>query len=125
MDQFSHEPPLDPADEDVAAARLGARDSLLLAAHLRLGDDSSLHQVRIRNLSSGGLMVEYVDHVAVGTSADVEVRNIGWVKGRVAWATEGRIGIAFDHEIDPMAARKPVGTGRKTPHFVKPVLPRR
>lgn len=123
MDQFSHDPSFDTDDE--AAARTGSRDSLLLSAQLRIVGESAIHLVRVRNLSPGGLMAEYAEPVSIGAAVDVEVRNIGWIKGRVAWATDGRLGIAFDREVDPLAARKPVGGGKKTPDFVKPILPRR
>lgn len=112
-------------DEAAAAGRHGSRDSLLLAAQLRFDGDPEIHGVRVRNLSAGGLMAEYPGEVEIGDRIQVEVRNIGWIKGRIAWATDGRIGIAFDREVDPMAARKPVGQGKKTPHFVKPILPQR
>jgi hypothetical protein len=56
---------------------------------------------------------------------EVEVRGVGWVSGRIAWATDGRVGIAFDTPIDPLLARKPVGGGTQTPTFVKPIFTRR
>jgi hypothetical protein len=46
------------------------------------------------------------------------VRGIGWLDGHIAWTAEGRIGIAFEREIDPMAARKPVAT--RSTSIVKP-----
>lgn len=124
MDQYSYDPLNALSAEDVTGQRHGARDSLLLAAQLRVANDQPV-QVRVRNLSSGGLMAEYAGAAAAGTPVEVEVRGVGWVGGRIAWATDGRIGVAFDREIDPMLARKPVGTGKHTPSFVKPVLPRR
>jgi hypothetical protein len=80
---------------------------------------------RVRNLSSGGLMAEYAAPVQSGTPVEIEVRGVGWVKGRIAWATDGRVGVAFDIEIDPMLARKPVGKGAQTPAFTKPIITRR
>lgn len=106
MDQFS----IDHLNDDIgddASQRNGSRDSLLLTAQLRTSDGIDI-TVRVRNLSSGGLMAEYSQPVAIGTPVDVEVRGVGWIKGRIAWTAEGRIGIAFMDEIDPMAARKPV-----------------
>ncbi|MGJ3626522.1 PilZ domain-containing protein [Sphingomonas sp. MMS24-JH45] len=70
--------------------------------------------MRVRNISAGGLMAEVPEPITPENSAiRIEVRGIGWVSGRVAWQTEGRIGIAFDQEIDPRRARKPV-TGSNT-----------
>ena len=40
----------------------------------------------------------------------IELRGIGEIGGRIAWATDGRIGVAFDQQIDPMRARKPVAS---------------
>lgn len=125
MDQNPHQSELSEEEEAAAAGRHGSRDSLLLAAQLRFDGDPEIHAVRVRNLSSGGLMAEHAGFVDVGDRLEVDVRNIGWVKGRIAWATDGRIGIAFDREVDPMAARKPVGQGKKTPSFAKPILPKR
>lgn len=111
MDQFSTDPPNAGPNDDPSSQRSGSRDSLLLAAQLRVDDEPEM-TVRVRNLSAGGLMAEYAQPAAPGMRVEVEVRGVGWIGGRIAWAAEGRIGIAFDREIDPMAARKPVGAGR-------------
>ncbi|MEI9927995.1 MAG: PilZ domain-containing protein [Sphingomonas sp.] len=124
MDQFSYDPLLALSAEDFTGQRSGARDSLMLTAQLKL-DGKPETQVRVRNLSSGGLMAEYGAPVAQGTPLEVDVRGVGWVTGRIAWSAEGRVGIAFDQEIDPLLARKPVGKGTHTPSFTKPILPRR
>ncbi|HWK36023.1 PilZ domain-containing protein [Sphingomonas sp.] len=113
MDRLSYDSLVSAASDDTSAQRSGARDSLLLAAALRLTGLAEPVQVRVRNLSSGGLMAEYAGLVNVGDVVEIEVRGLGWVRGRIAWATDGRIGMAFDKAIDPKAARKPVGTGRK------------
>ncbi len=124
MDQFSYDPLFAISAEDFTGQRNGARDSLMLTAQLKL-EDKPETQVRVRNLSSGGLMAEYAPIVAQGTPLQVDVRGVGWVTGRIAWCAEGRVGIAFDQEIDPLLARKPVGKGAHTPSFAKPLLPRR
>lgn len=85
------------------------RDSLFLKAELRFPASNAQGEVRIRNLSAGGLMAEAPVQVARGEKVELNLRNIGWISGVVAWVAEGRIGIAFDHPIDPKAARKPVG----------------
>ena len=53
-------------------------------------------------------MADYTDMAAEGDPVTVTVRGIGTVAGKVAWLRRGRIGIAFDAEVDPMAARNPV-----------------
>ncbi|CAN5322593.1 hypothetical protein BH09PSE4_BH09PSE4_22170 [soil metagenome] len=121
MDQFSNDPFTFLSSEDVARQRHDSRDSLFLIANVRIGTDDAI-QVRVRNLSAGGLMAEYTAPIQIGTPIDVEVRGVGWVAGRIAWVAEGRIGVAFEQQIDPMLARKPVGAGPKTtPFFQKPI----
>ena len=122
MDQHSHDPFADNGIDDPAANRHETRDSLLLVANLRLGGKGGNTQVRVRNLSAGGLMAEMASHVEVGLPVEVEVRGLGWVPGRIAWVAAGRIGIAFDYVIDPQAARKPIG-GVKAPAKAKPIRP--
>jgi hypothetical protein len=119
MDQFSTDPLNELSSDDLASQRNGSRDSLLLSAQLRTADGVDV-TVRVRNLSSGGLMAEYSQPITQGTPVEVEVRGVGWINGRIAWTAEGRIGIAFEREIDPMAARKPVAAGRSSP-VAKPV----
>jgi hypothetical protein len=82
-----------------------SRDSLFVMAGLRLAGQTREHRIKVRNLSSGGLMAEGPLRVARGTAVSVEVRNIGWVDGSVAWVQDNRFGIAFDKDIDPMEAR--------------------
>lgn len=104
------------------AGRARGRDSLFLMARLTIEGDRVTRDVRVRNLSEGGLMVELARSVAVGAAVMLELRGIGEVTGRVAWQAEGRIGVAFDEPIDPMLARKPVGKGPGTPFYAKPFL---
>lgn len=125
MDQFSNEPFGAPSEDDLAQHRNDARDSLFLMADVRFAGHPDATQVRVRNLSAGGLMAEFQNGLDQGTRVEVDVRGIGWVSGCIAWSAAGRVGIAFDRMIDPMQARKPVGMGPKTPSFVKPILTRR
>ncbi|PJI87048.1 PilZ domain-containing protein [Sphingomonas koreensis] len=118
MDQFPTDPMSANLSEDPTHQRSAARDSLLLSAQLRIAGEPEA-TVRVRNLSAGGLMAEYAQPVDIGSTVQVDVRGVGWVGGRVAWTAEGRIGIAFDREIYPMAARKPVGNGTHTPRYAK------
>lgn len=94
------------AAADPSAAK---RDSLFLNANLRRLGDSHALAVRVRNISAGGLMAEVAEPFGPDAEVEVEVRGIGWIRGRIAWQTEGRAGIAFDTPIDPQRARKPVG----------------
>ncbi len=100
------------------------RDSLFLMADLRLAGAGDEHRVKVRNLSGGGMMAEGHVKVTRGAKLEINLRNIGWVEGVVAWIQENRFGIAFIEEIDPKVAREPVTSPStdNTPRFVKPVL---
>lgn len=96
-------------DQLAAGQRSRKRDSLFLAARMRAGDGEAT-DIRVRNLSEGGLMIDGAPPMAIGTELVVELRNIGPVPGKVAWYIDGRAGVAFDVPIDPIKARKPVAT---------------
>ena len=98
-------------DNPASVKRGMDRDSLFLKATLRFSNSKGENEVRIRNLSAGGLMAEAPLRVARGERVEINLRSIGWITGHVAWVTEGRVGIAFDHAINPKDARKPVGQG--------------
>lgn len=123
MDQYTHDP-FSAATEDGAHNRQEARDSLFLTADFRLAGETTARPLRVRNLSAGGLMAEYPGGLPQGARVEFDVRGIGWVPGQIAWSAAGRIGVAFDRQIDPLLARKPVGQGGQTPTFVKPIFSR-
>ncbi len=56
---------------------------------------------RLRNISAHGVMAEVQGVWWPGEPAAVQLKSGNAVPGRVAWAKDGRIGIAFDHEIAP------------------------
>eukprot|EP01013_Petalomonas_cantuscygni_P013917 TRINITY_DN28644_c0_g1_i1.p1 TRINITY_DN28644_c0_g1~~TRINITY_DN28644_c0_g1_i1.p1 ORF type:complete len:133 (-),score=10.07 TRINITY_DN28644_c0_g1_i1:122-520(-) len=96
------------------------RDSLFLKAELCLVDGKDCGEVRIRNLSAGGLMAEAPVLTKRGDKIELELRNIGRITGHVAWVAQGRFGVAFDHPIDPKLARKPVGqTKSELPRYLR------
>lgn len=121
MDGIGRVEPVE-AGEGADGARSRKRDSLFLSARLQLAGEATVHEVRVRNLSPGGLMAELNGPVAPGAAVTLEMRGLGTLTGTVAWCTRGRIGIALDEPIDPRRARKPVGAGARTPSYVKPVL---
>jgi hypothetical protein len=111
----------DPMKSETPVAKRGLnRDSLLLKAILRFPNSKNEGEVRIRNLSAGGLMAEAPLRVVRGEPVEINLRSIGWITGHVAWVTEGRVGIAFDHPINPKDARNPVGSGEiEMPSYLK------
>jgi hypothetical protein len=83
------------------------RDSLFLLAQVRVDGQDAVYRVKVRNLSPGGMMAEGEAKVMRGSLLMVELRNIGWVEGSVAWKQGDRFGIAFVDEIDPTVVRGP------------------
>lgn len=84
------------------------RDSLFVMADLRVEGAGETLRVKVRNLSAGGMMAEGDANVRPGTGVEVNIRNIGWIEGSVAWVQDNRFGIAFREEIDPKVARAPL-----------------
>jgi PilZ domain len=105
MDLASH-----PSDSPESAIQRGKpRNSIFLGAELRFEGEDSRHEVRVRNISAGGMMIDFSVVTPKGTLVKVDVRNLGMISGHVAWSTETRMGIRFDRDIDPEKARlKPV-----------------
>lgn len=101
------------------------RDSLFLLAQLRVDGSDQSYRVKVRNLSSGGMMAEGEVKVARGSRVSIELRNLGWVEGSVAWKQESRFGIAFAEEIDPKQARAPVAGEAgdfQAPRYTRPAV---
>ena len=98
------------------------RDSLFVLAEVRLDGLGGEHKVRVRNLSAGGMMAESSLKAQRGQVVWVNIRNIGWVEGSVAWVHEDRFGIAFLAEIDPKVARAPVASSDVSSSFVRPPM---
>lgn len=96
------------------------RDSLFLLAQVRVDGQDSVSRVKVRNLSAGGMMAEGDSRVSRGSLVAVELRNIGWIDGTVAWKQDNRFGIAFVDEIDPSAVRAPVATSVEGSDFEIP-----
>ena len=82
-----------------------ARDSLFVLVDLRLDGQDFDHRIKMRNLSARGLMAEGPVRVTRGMTVWINLRNIGWTDGTVAWVQDNRFGVAFREEIDPVAAR--------------------
>lgn len=104
--------------------RQSSRDSLLVLAKLKVDGEVSgtEHKVKVRNLSAAGMMAEGDVKVSRGSLVSVELRNIGWVDGTVAWKQDNRFGIGFIEEIDHMKVRgtvAPVDADLSTPHLVR------
>ena len=107
---------------DRGPARTGPRDSLFLLTHLISSEGMSLGRARVRNLSATGLMADCERPIPAGVKVSLELRGIGQVSGSVIWSRGDKIGLAFDEEIDPQLARKPVaskGTRQNLPGYLR------
>jgi hypothetical protein len=88
-------------------------------ADLRVEGQAGDHRVKVRNLSARGMMAECTVRVTSGAAVQVNLRNIGWVAGKVAWIQDNRFGIAFVDEIDPLLPRATVEPTEPTPRYLK------
>lgn len=98
------------------------RDSFFLMADVRLDGSAEEFRVKVRNLSAGGMMAEGPVRVLRGTPLKINIRNIGWIEGVVAWIQDNRFGVAFLEDIDPQAARAQQIAGESAPRFVRPPI---
>ncbi len=81
------------------------RDDLLLLASLWVENDAARYNVKVRNLSSMGMMGEGGPRVVRGTRLTIDLREVGAVRGTVAWVQDERFGVAFDDIIDADSAQ--------------------
>ena len=113
-------------DENAAEAkRERNRESMFLLAGVRFSEGAAMLNARVRNLSSGGMMIDSAIEYSKGHVVFVDLKNIGVVSGYVAWSTTTRLGIAFDNQIDPKLARLPLITSAPIPEYARPVPGRR
>jgi len=106
------------ADARFESMRSEPRDSMFLMAAMRRPGSAEV-QVKVRNLSSGGMMAESPVNFSRGDLIEADLRGIGTVTGKIAWTAGGRVGVQFDSMIDPRLARKPV-SGNPQPQLVRP-----
>lgn len=97
------------------------RDSIFIQASVYRENGMALGDVRVRNLSTAGLMAESKLALRADEQIIVSLRGVGDVPARVVWAKGIRIGLCFAHEIDPRLARKPVGNdpSKGIPFYVR------
>lgn len=112
--------PLSPKSLETKETR--ARDSLFLLAEVTFEGSDEIHKVKVRNLSAGGMMVESDLDVTQGQKLVAVLRNIGPVRGQIAWARSARFGVAFDREINPKLARKPTGGNAEVPRYLRTIV---
>ena len=62
--------------------------------------DGQTTEIRLRNISAMGALVESDRSVSPGTSLTIDVVGVGPVVGTVRWAQSGKFGVRFDEEFD-------------------------
>ena len=90
--------------------RGGKRDSMLLMGTIKAAGDYArdTQPIRIRNLSSTGMMAVAPVAYDQGSIVEVEMRGVGVVQGEIVWVRGDRMGITFHEVINPLLARRPV-----------------
>ena len=90
------------------------RHRLMRRAMTAIGGETV--EVKLRNISSMGALVECPISVAPGTELAIDIVGVGPVRGTVRWAQSGQFGVQFDGQFD-LARLAP----KKEPH--NPGLP--
>jgi diguanylate cyclase (GGDEF)-like protein len=62
--------------------------------------DGEITEIRLRNISATGALVECVHSVAPGTAITIDIVGVGPVLGSVRWAQAGKFGIQFADTFD-------------------------
>jgi len=99
-------------DQNSAQGRAKERNSFFLLTTMKDREGKELGKARVRNLSNTGMMAECNLQTPIGTKLTFSLRGIGDVTGVVVRHEPGQLGIRFDNEVDPMLARKPVGSSK-------------
>ena len=62
--------------------------------------DDGVAQVRLRNISAEGAMLDGTENVPVGTEVTLVLKSAGAIDGKVRWASSGQLGLQFDRKFD-------------------------
>ena len=78
-------------------------------------------QVRVRNISTGGAMVEGDRILPIGSSVQLDLPEGGSVGAEVRWAEARRMGLQFSEAFDlrKLNAVRPKGFGAAQPDFLR------
>lgn len=109
-------------DGPVAGKRRAKRARVLLAARLRIGGAEV--DARLRDLSQKGALVECAAAPQVGGEVVFSRGSIS-VPARVAWASQGKVGLEFAYMIDEsevLVQLKRTATDQNQPRFRRPRL---
>lgn len=88
--------------------RRAVRHSVYLLAAVRAEDGRPLGEVKIRNISSTGMMAETGLPLRKGDAVEIDLRGIGAVQAVVIWRTLHKVALRFDLPIDPLLTRRKI-----------------
>ncbi len=109
-------------DETVLQPRDKSRESIFLGAVVHVGDEKQSRNVRVRNISSGGMMIDLPGPQPRGLLVVAEMKGIGEVRGQIVWSTDNRVGIAFEKMVDPKLARHTPAPSPAAPAYARPII---
>ena len=96
-----------------------ARDSLFMGAKITIGSSPVAVSTVIRNLSTGGAMIDCPTGLKKDDHIVTHLRTLGEVPGKVAWVHDGRAGVTFDFRIDPDDVRTSIKRPGTTQTIIK------
>ena len=100
-------------DEPSGLRQRGERTlTLFMVAKLKV-EGAGEGLCRVRNISSGGLMLESRMPLRPDSRVWIELRGMRTLSGTIVWARDGRAGIKFDEPVTVEELVGPVQTGRR------------
>jgi diguanylate cyclase (GGDEF)-like protein len=81
--------------------------------------DGVMVEVKLRNISSMGSLVECPIPVAPGTELAIDIVGVAPVRGVVRWAQSGKFGVQFDRQLD-LGRLAPKKEPRREVHMLTP-----
>lgn len=78
---------------------------------------------RVRNMSDRGMMLAADVPINVGEQLEIALSDTVMLRGRVAWAKDGRCGVAFDEAVDVADVLKKLAAEQRATGYRQPRLP--
>lgn len=109
--------PVEDEDQDSSVEDFGARDARRhpLIWKGQIHSANGTHPARLRNVSSGGALVDVETYYAVGTEVMLDLGGAGKFIADVQWICGGKAGLRFKNEFDlnALADARPVVTSNQ------------
>ncbi|MGH8575052.1 MAG: PilZ domain-containing protein, partial [Gammaproteobacteria bacterium] len=86
--------------------------------------DGKQLEVRLRNISAGGAMIECERPIPADTRVALDLSESGMLGAEVRWAQHGQVGLKFDDEFELRKLARPkrgaAGLKMVTPDYLNP-----